>query len=262
MEHANEVNIHTWRLDIDEDHLPEEVFLPTVTEEDAGKVLMAFSDGVWRMKKFSGVTPTLPYVEETYDSNGNLIDAKLVGRIFIRASEFNNCDMLKTISIPSGVTNIGEFAFMGCTSLSITSLPSGLTKIGDRAFSMCTNLALTSLPSELINIDWAAFYGCEKLALTSLPSGITSIEENTFYNCKRLSLASLPSRITSIGANAFFNCTNLTSITFEGTPTTIANNAFNGCTNLTTINVPWAEGEVSGAPWGATNATINYNYIP
>ena len=33
-----------------------------------------------------------------------------------------------------------------------------------------------------------------------------------------------------------------------------------GCTNLTTINVPWAEGAVAGAPWGATNATINYNY--
>jgi hypothetical protein len=36
--------------------------------------------------------------------------------------------------------------------------------------------------------------------------------------------------------------------------------AFSGCTSLTTINAPWAEGAVSGAPWGATNATINYNY--
>jgi hypothetical protein len=24
--------------------------------------------------------------------------------------------------------------------------------------------------------------------------------------------------------------------------------------------VPWAEGAVANAPWGATNATINYNY--
>lgn len=41
---------------------------------------------------------------------------------------------------------------------------------------------------------------------------------------------------------------------------TIATDAFEGCTNLTAINVPWAEGAVANAPWGATNATINYNY--
>ena len=216
MEHANEVNINTWKLDVDSDHLPEEVFLPTVTEEDAGKVLMAFSDGVWRMKKFSGVTPTLPYVEETYDSNDNLIDVKLVGHTVIR----NN-------------------AFYGCTNLALTSLPSGITSIGNSAFNGCTNLALASLPSGLTSIGITAFYKCTNLALTSLPSGITSI-----------------------GDYAFFNCTNLTSITFEGTPITISSKAFNGCINLTTINVPWAEGEVANAPWGAANAIINYNHIP
>ena len=45
------------------------------------------------------------------------------------------------------------------------------------------------------------------------------------------------------------------------TPEEIAENAFNYCTNLTTLNVPWASGAVAGAPWGATKATINYNYV-
>ena len=36
--------------------------------------------------------------------------------------------------------------------------------------------------------------------------------------------------------------------------------AFTGCDKLTTINVPWSEGEVANAPWGATNAVINYDY--
>ena len=91
-------------------------------------------------------------------------------------------------------------------------------------------------------------------------SGITSIGSNGFYNCTNLSLTSLPSEITSIGGYAFGSCTRLTSITFEGTPQTINSSAFKGCTNLTTINVPWAEGKVGIAPWGAENATINYNY--
>ena len=52
----------------------------------------------------------------------------------------------------------------------------------------------------------------------------------------------------------------LEEITFQSTPTSIANNAFGACTNLKTINVPWANGAVANAPWGATIATINYDY--
>ena len=90
--------------------------------------------------------------------------------------------------------------------------------------------------------------------------GYTKIRNYAFYNCSRLALTSLPSGLTNIGSNAFSYCTGLTSITFEGTPTSISSKVFSKCTNLTTINVPWSEGEVANAPWGATNATINYNY--
>ena len=90
--------------------------------------------------------------------------------------------------------------------------------------------------------------------------GYTKIRDSAFYGCGNLALTSLPKGITSIGYYAFAHCTGLTSLTFLGTPTSIASSAFQNCTNLTTINVPWAEGAVANAPWGATNATINYNY--
>ena len=157
---------------------------------------------------------TKPYIEEIYDSDGNLINVKLYG-----------------------YTKIRDAAFYGCTNLSLTSLPEGITSIGDSAFVDCTNLALTSLPAGLTSIWDAAFYNCTNLALTSLPEGITSI-----------------------GDVAFAYCTGLTSLTFLGTPTSIKSRAFQNCTNLTTINVPWTEGAVANAPWGAANAAINYNY--
>ena len=205
------------------------------------------------------------------------------GLTSIGNSAFKNCTKLALTSLPSGLTSINNGAFFGCTKLALTSLPSGLTSIGFQVFSGCKNLALTSLPSGLTSIDSYAFSGCTKLALTSLPSGLTSIGSNAFtdctnlaltslpsgltsigynafYNCIKLALTSLPSGLTSIGNSAFYNCTKLTSITFTGKPTTISSSAFNSCSNLTTINVPWAEGEVANAPWGATNATINYNY--
>lgn len=39
----------------------------------------------------------------------------------------------------------------------------------------------------------------------------------------------------------------------------MSSTAFSSST-LTDIYVSWGEGEVAGAPWGATNATIHYNY--
>ncbi len=178
-----------------------------------------------------------PYIEETYDESGNLIGANLVGYTAVRDNAFSNC-----------------------TSLALANLPSGLTSIGDSAFQNCGNLALTTLPNGLTNIGNKAFQNCGNLALTTLPNGLTSIGGSAFQNCVSLTFTVLPSGLTSIGDYAFYNCTKLTSITFQGKPNSISSSAFDRCTKLKTINVPWASGEVANAPWGATNATINYNY--
>ncbi len=118
---------------------------------------------------------------------------------------------------------------------------------------------ITELPSDITKIGNYAFYNCKNIALTSLPSGITEIGNNAFSFCDNLALTSLPDGITKIDNYAFRWCDSLITITFKGTPTSISNSAFDGCDNLTNIYVPWAEGAVSGAPWGATNATIHYN---
>lgn len=140
------------------------------------------------------------------------------------------------------------------------TLPRDLTKIGNYAFDSCTNLALTSLPDGVTSIGRYTFYNCSNLALTSLPYALTSIGDSAFYGCINLALTSLPYGVTSISGSAFQGCSGLTTITFEGTPSSISSRAFYDCIHITTINVPWAEGAVANAPWGATNATINYNY--
>lgn len=117
-----------------------------------------------------------------------------------------------------------------------------------------------TLPSDLTSIGSYAFRSCANLALTSLPAGLTSIGSYAFYGCSNLALTYLPDGLTSIGNYAFYDCTKLNELTFKGKPSSIPRNAFNRCTNLLTINVPWADGEVENAPWGAINATINYNY--
>lgn len=77
---------------------------------------------------------------------------------------------------------------------------------------------------------------------------------------RSLTSIAIPDSVTNISSYAFFICESLTSVTIPDSVKSINSNTFQNCTNLLTINVPWAEGEVAGAPWGATNATINYNY--
>lgn len=178
----------------------------------------------------------------------------------IEEDAFVNCNKLALTELPSGLTSVGNRCFSGCSKLALTELPSVLTSLGANAFNACGKLALTGLPSGLTSISGSAFYNCFELAITELPSGLTSIGNSAFYSCRKLAITELPSGLTSIDYYAFYGCSGLTSVTFKGTPSTIRTNAFNNCANLTTINVPWAEGEVANAPWGATNATINYNY--
>ena len=95
----------------------------------------------------------------------------------------------------------------------------------------------------------------------TIPNGVTSIRPSAFSYCISLTSITIPNSVTSIGSNAFYYCRSLTFITIPNSVTSIGSNAFGACTNLKTINVPWSEGAVAGAPWGATNATINYNHM-
>lgn len=136
----------------------------------------------------------------------------------------------------TNLTTIRPYAFASCKQLTTAKFPFA-TKIPDHCFNGDTNLKTVEMPN-ITEIGYCAFIYCPNLELTEFPSGLTQILETSFNNCKALK-----------------------TLTFKSTPTYIGDDVFIGCTNLLTINVPWAEGEVAKAPWGATNATINYNYV-
>lgn len=98
------------------------------------------------------------------------------------------------------------------------------------------------------------------MATPTLPKDLTKIGAQVFTAYTTLTSLTIPSGVTSIGDYAFNSCSNLAAVTFEGTPSIISSTAFYSCSNLRTINVPWSSDAVAGAPWGASSATINYNY--
>ena len=157
--------------------------------------------------------------------------------------------------LPSGITIIRDYAFYENKNLELTSLPEGITRIGKNAFNNCTNLALTSMPS-VSSIGEYAFYYCSSLNINTISASY--IKERAFAYCYSLTEITINGE-TFISYSAFSNCESLTKVTFNNSNVSISSGAFSSCPNLTNIYVPWAEGAVSGAPWGATNATIHYN---
>ena len=98
------------------------------------------------------------------------------------------------------------------------------------------------------------------LTSVTIPGGVTTIGTRAFQNCTALTSITIPNSVTSIGDSAFASCSALTSIVIPSSVTSIGGGAFQGCTNLTDIYCGFAEGAVSGAPWGAPDtATIHYN---
>lgn len=93
---------------------------------------------------------------------------------------------------------------------------------------------------------------------------VSELDSGAFSGKTNITEVIIPAEMKWIEASVFKNCTNLTKVIIKGTISTFTASAFSGCTNLTDIYVPWAEGAVANAPWGATNATIHYNvtYTP
>lgn len=153
----------------------------------------------------------------------------------IEDNMFKNYTALETAILPNTLTTIGIGSFENCTSLTLTTLPDTVTTINDNAFNNCASLSLTTLPTSLITIGNNAFFGTAMAGEIHIPNTVTTIGDNIFSN------------------------TGITDIIFDGTPTIISSNAFSNISSLETIYVPWAEGTVTGAPWGAgSNVTILY----
>ena len=72
---------------------------------------------------------------------------------------------LISITIPEGVTKIGDRAFRGCAGLSSITIPAGVTAIGRQAFSGCAGLERIIFPSSVEEIADDAFENCPKLTL-------------------------------------------------------------------------------------------------
>lgn len=135
---------------------------------------------------------------------------------------FAECERLREVYIESGETSlsIGTSAFKRCDSLQSIDIPSRVTSIGNFAFAWCPNLVTMTMASGVTSIGQSAFYGCTLLEGDGadglvVPESVKTIGETAFYN-SGLKKVTLPKGV-EVGAWAFYGCKRLESINVAGT---------------------------------------------
>ena len=141
-----------------------------------------------------------------------------VGKVVIKGKMtylypyFSYCDNVTGVTIPKGVTTIGEYAFSGCDNLKSIVIPEGVTEIKSYTFYNCDKLASITLPSTLVTIGSSAFSDCDALGSIVIPDNVTTIAERAFYDCDALKSVTIGRSVTAIGYDAFWGCNNLKTV--------------------------------------------------
>ena len=177
------------------------------------------------------------------------------------------------ITIPDSVTSIGDRAFEGCTRLTgitvdennpvyksidgvlyskdektlITypqgktntsfTIPDSVTSIGDNAFAHSQNLTHIAIGDNVVSIGEYAFYSSEKLERVTIGNGVTYLQSYLFGSCSNLSSVVIGENVQDIEWATFCDCD-----------------------SLGYIYIKRPENSISGAPWGADEARIYWNY--
>ncbi len=106
-------------------------------------------------------------------TNGMLHDTQTVYRIEV--------DTTGAVTVPEGITDIDNGAFMRATGITAITLPSTLDAVGNGAFSGCDELTHITIPEGTTHINNLAFGSCKKLVSVILPESLTDYGEFLFH---------------------------------------------------------------------------------
>nr|MCR5819437.1 leucine-rich repeat domain-containing protein [Bacteroidaceae bacterium] len=174
-------------------------------------------------------------------------------------------DDITSVTIGSGVTSIGNYAFYRFTNESLTSIdiPSTVTSIGREAFAEISNLTSLTIPDNVLTLGYAAFCGCHKLETVHIGSGVTTLPKLAFKNLTSLTQITIPNTVTSLSDYVFNGCVKLATVIFESgsTISSIPEGAFDGCTALTSFDIPEGVTSIGDQAFSSCEA-LTYIDIP
>ena len=137
---------------------------------------------------------------------------------------------LRHITIPNGVTCIGNYAFGEYCNLTEVTIPASVTEIGEKTFVNCRELnsfsvvegnpRYKSVSGLLLTKDGKTLIAVpHRIKDVSIPDGVMCIGDRTFGQYENLTSVMIPSSVTNIGKEAFFICKRLNEFSVaEGNP--------------------------------------------
>ena len=150
---------------------------------------------------------------------------------------FENCQSLKSVTLPDNLEEFQAGAFYNCTSLENVMFPESCNvrtleptvmsansnygadlpgmSAATASFGIlpgCTSIETLTLPKSLRKIQVGALAGVQARHII-FPDGLTSVDSRSlFYGCSRLEEVTLPALITEFGSFMFYGCKSLTKI--------------------------------------------------
>lgn len=155
---------------------------------------------------------------------------------FDSTGQFQGCSNLSNITIDNGVANIPANCFSNCAIENVI-LPDSVLELGQNSFSGCTSLKNITLSKNIKKIPNSCFSGCGFETFTiSDDLEIEELENVVFQGCSNLKMVYIGKNVKTIGPGCF---------AYIGSPSTI-------------IQINQKKDAISGSPWAASNATVEW----
>ena len=159
--------------------------------------------------------------------------------------QFYNCQNLTGVTLSDKLKSISKLAFANCAKIQSITIPASVETIDQGAFYNCAALANVVMDSQskLTTINDSAFAYCSKLTTISIPASVDTIKYKAFYGCASLAnvIWNDQSKLKEILSYAFADCSQLSSIAFPPSVTRIYDDVFDGCSSLK--DVTFEDGE-------------------
>lgn len=214
------------------------------------------------------------YISSYTGPGGNIIVPQTLGGYplgGLAAYAFYGCKSLTAISLPEGVTVLGDGAFLKCSSLQEITLPDSLCIIGTSCFDECYSLKEIFIPAAVTEIGMKnfAFQACTNLKeinvdennvyYSSIDGVLYSKSATVIVTCPagKKGDFTIPDNVQRIASYAFLS-SSINNIILPNTITTIDKNAFVFCSNLESIYMP---DSVTSIDEKAFNSTFGLTFI-
>ena len=229
------------------------------------KVYYDSSSSTYKWYGYEGTSTTLAFPNSITVNGTTVSPSSIYKWAFAYQNQFNK------ISIPSTITKLEQYAFVGMGNVSSIHYDGNISYVGyitpfANVGSNVGSCYLSTGPNASMLAD--GLFARASITEAYLTSNITMISGSAFGSCARLSSIRIPNTTSYISTSAFAGCTNLKNITIEaGNPyysayyTNLVDNqtntllkgfnssipstlkvigqeAFDSCENLTEITIP------------------------